>query len=236
MFERLRATFRLNGMLKRWVDATSIDPGDKGQVHRKAMQYMANLGHNADTAWVFAMMNWMLEMPWADSKAMLARGMVAFLGANEGEISVDREVLEAARQACSQIIEPRSGGSTSKEDLIRAMAKKRVRSDAAATRLGYDESMVDSLGTMQLMGIPEAAIATIVETYALSLKSGASENAILKHIEKHRSQFGSGHLPSPLNLESYIRYRIGIEHQHGSPIDSAFISEAIDTCRRHYGI
>jgi len=119
------------------------------------------------------------------------------------------------------------GGGSSKEDLIRNLAKKRVRNDPTASQLGFDEKMVDSLGTMQLHGLPEAAIVTIVETYALSLKSGAPEEAILNYIENHRSQIGAGTLPRPLNLDSYIKYRIEIEHSHGAPISEEFISEAI---------
>lgn len=128
------------------------------------------------------------------------------------------------------------GGGSSKEDLIRNLAKKRVREDPMASQMGFDEGMVNSLGTMQLLGLPEAAIVTIIETYALSLKSGAPEEAILNHIENHRSQIGSGTLPSPLNLESYIKYRIEIEHSHGAPISKEFISEAIAVSRAHYGI
>lgn len=128
------------------------------------------------------------------------------------------------------------GGASSKEELIKNLAKTRIRTDPMARRMGYDESMIDSLETMQLMGIPEAAIVTIVETYALSLKSGAPESAILEHIENHRSQIGSGVFPVPLNLESYIKYRLEIEHSHGVPISEDFITEAIAICKQHYGI
>lgn len=104
MFEGMKATIRLNGMLKRWVDATRIDPGDKGQVHRKASEYMNNLGHNPDTAWVFTMTNWILEMPWPDSKLMLARGMISFLDANEGQLSIEDDLLKSARETASDIV------------------------------------------------------------------------------------------------------------------------------------
>lgn len=127
------------------------------------------------------------------------------------------------------------GSRLTKEDLIRSLVKRRVREDPLAEGMGYSESMVDSLGTMELMGFPEAAIVTIVETYALSQQSGASDEAIFDHIENHRSQIGSGTMPTPLNLESYIKYRIQIEHSHGAPISEQFISDAIATCRDHYG-
>jgi len=127
------------------------------------------------------------------------------------------------------------GGKPSKEDLIRDLAKERIKTDPLAESMGYNESMIDSLGTTELMGIPEAAIVTIVETYALSLKSGAPEEAILNHIENHRSQLGAGSMPVPLNLETYIKYRIEIEHGHGAPISEQFITKAIATTRNQYG-
>lgn len=128
-----------------------------------------------------------------------------------------------------------AGGPT-KEDLIRDLAKERLRSDLAAQAWGISADMIDSLGTMELMGIPEATIVTIVETYALSLRSGAPESAILEHIENHRSQIGSGTLPQPLNLDSYVRYRLDIEHSHGAPISAEFISEAIAICKKRYAV
>jgi len=127
-----------------------------------------------------------------------------------------------------------SGGKPSKNDLIKNLAKERVRTDPLAESMGFSESMVDTLGTMELMGLPEAAIVTIVETYALSLKSGAPEEAILNHIENHRSQLGSGFMPVPLNLDTYIKYRIGIEHGHGAPVSEEFISKAISITREQY--
>lgn len=127
------------------------------------------------------------------------------------------------------------GGKPSKNDLIKNLAKERIRTDPLAESMGFNESMIDALGTMELMGIPEAAIVTIVETYALSLKSGAPEEAILNHIENHRSQLGAGSMPVPLNLETYIKYRIEIEHGHGAPISEQSISKAISIARGQYG-
>ncbi len=127
------------------------------------------------------------------------------------------------------------GGKPSKNDMIKNLAKERIRTDPLAESMGFSESMIDSLGTTELMGIPEAAIVTIIETYALSLKSGAPEEAILNHIENHRSQLGTGSMPVPLNLETYIKYRIEIEHDHGAPISEQFISKAISFTREQYG-
>lgn len=124
----------------------------------------------------------------------------------------------------------------SKEDLIRELAKQRIRTDPVANSMGYSPDMIDSLGTMELLSIPEATIVTIVETYALSLQNGVTELEILQHIENHRSLVSSGTLPQPLHLDSYIRYRLKVEHSHGAPINHEFVSDAIATCKRKYNV
>tara|TARA_R110001592_G_scaffold47479_2_gene150393 strand:+ start:437 stop:856 length:420 start_codon:yes stop_codon:yes gene_type:complete len=128
------------------------------------------------------------------------------------------------------------GDQPSKEELIRSLARRRISTDPLAKQMGYDESMVDSLGTMELLSTPEAAIVTIVETFALSRKSGAPDKAIFDHIEMHRSQIGSGELPTPLTLESYILYRLEIEHSSGPPLSDDFVLWAIVTAKRSFGL
>lgn len=127
------------------------------------------------------------------------------------------------------------GGRPGKNDLIRSLAKQRVRDDPMAAAMGFNEHMVDSLGMMQLAGLPESTIITIVETFAMLKKHGASDQEIFQRIEAHRSSIGSGEMPNPLNLESYIQYRVELEHSHGSPISEEFVSEATRVCREHYG-
>ncbi len=122
-------------------------------------------------------------------------------------------------------------GRPSKKDIIKNLAKERIRTDPLAKSMGFSESMIDSLETVELMGIPEA----IVETYASSLKNGASEEAILHHIENNRSKIAVGDMPVPLNIESYIKYRIEIEHGHCTSISEQFISKAISVVRSKYG-
>lgn len=127
------------------------------------------------------------------------------------------------------------GGRPSKNDLIRSLAKHRVRQYPMASAMGFDERMVDSLGMMQLAGLPESTIATIVETYAMLKKHGAADHEIFSRIEAHRTQIGSGEIPNPLNLESYTQYRIEVEHSHGAPISDDFVAEAVRICREHFG-
>ena len=128
----------------------------------------------------------------------------------------------------------------SKEDLIRSLVKKRVSNDPMASRMGFDARMVDSLDAIQLISTPEGSIVTIVETYALLKKQGASDRQIFDRIEAHRSTIGSGAMPSPLDLESYTQYRIAVEcrrrgQRHELPMASGFVSEAVQICRQHFG-
>jgi hypothetical protein len=127
------------------------------------------------------------------------------------------------------------GGGPSKNDLVRNLAKQRVREDPLAAAMGFNETMIDSLGMMQLAGLPESGIATIVESFVALKKYGVPEPEIFARIEAHRSSIGSGQIPNPLSLESYIRYRVEIEHSHGAPISEEFLAEAIRACRQHFG-
>ena len=123
----------------------------------------------------------------------------------------------------------------SKNDLIRGLAKQRVREDPSASAMGFNENMVDSLGIMQLAGLPESTIVTIVETYAALKKHGVSDSEIFARIEAHRSSIGGGEIQNTLSLESYIQYRIELEHSHGAQISEEFVAEAISVCRQHFG-
>lgn len=100
------------------------------------------------------------------------------------------------------------GGRPSKNDLIRDLARQRVCQDPMASAMGFNERMVDSLGMLQLAGLPESTIAIIVETYAMLKKHGAPDHEIFTRIEAHRSSIGSGEIPNPLSVESYTQYRI----------------------------
>lgn len=94
-------------------------------------------------------------------------------------------------------------GGTSKDKLIKNLVKERIGSDPMAASMGFDKNMVDSLTDIQLAGLPEATIVTIVETWAILSKKGIPDAEILERIEAHRSSLGdSGIMPSPLTLSS----------------------------------
>lgn len=126
------------------------------------------------------------------------------------------------------------GGRKTKEEMVRELIKERTRADPLAARLGFDESMADALSPIQLAGVPEFTVATIIETYASLKSQGVSDGDIVQLIEAHRSMIGTGEMPKPLSLESYIRYRVYLDHQSGAPIPEDAITNAIRVFRRHF--
>jgi len=105
------------------------------------------------------------------------------------------------------------GGRGTKLGLIKEMTKFRIQNDPGAKPLGVSTSAVDRMPEAQIMGLPEATIATIVETYTRLKKQGSQDGDIFDLIEAHRSRFGKvGNLPSPLNLYSYTKYRSRLDH------------------------
>lgn len=126
-------------------------------------------------------------------------------------------------------------GGVDKSALIKDLVHLRIRSDPMASAMGFDEGMVNSLSTFQLAGLPEGTIVTIVETWTKLRKYGAPDPDIFRRIEDHRSMaFPRGEMPSPLNLTSYIRYRLDIEHSQGAPLDDDFVESAIEIARKAY--
>ena len=119
----------------------------------------------------------------------------------------------------------------SKMDLVRRMLKARLRADPIAALLGAGPEVVDATNDVELMGTPEATIATIVETHATMKRQGVPEAQILELIENHRSMIGSDRMPSPLTLRSYIRYRVSLEHSASAPVSDASLDSSIQETR-----
>lgn len=128
-----------------------------------------------------------------------------------------------------------STGSTDKNALIKELILFRLRGDLVAKSMGFNERTVDSLSELQLAGVPEATIVTIVETWALLCKAGVRDAEIFSRIEEHRSRmFPRGEMPIPLNLTTYIKYRLKLEHSRGAPMQERFIESAIEIAREAY--
>jgi len=111
-----------------------------------------------------------------------------------------------------------------KNDIIKKYVKKKIAADPSAPLTTSD---VDSMSEEILMGLPEATLFWIVENYSLHKIQGIEDKDTFQAIENHRSNMGkAGILPIPLNLEDYVKYRVKLEHQEGSPSDK-LIEEAI---------
>lgn len=126
----------------------------------------------------------------------------------------------------------------SKTELIRSLLKQRMREDSSVSTMaiasGIDERTVDTFEIELLAGLPECTIVTNVETYAALKRLGMRDEDIFARIEAHRASIGSGEMPKPLNLESYIQYRVDLEHKERFPISSEFVAKAIRISRHHY--
>lgn len=105
MFGNFKTSMKFGSISGKWAKSTGIDPGDKGQVAKKAMEYMNNLGLEPEDAWLTALVNWMNGMPWQDSKEMMARGLTQFLDEYEGKVALSATTILAARQAAIDILE-----------------------------------------------------------------------------------------------------------------------------------
>ena len=76
-----------------------------------------------------------------------------------------------------------------------------------------------------LESLPEAWIVWIIEQHALLVGEGYSNDEALSMIEAYRSQVGTGEVPNPLNLSSYITYRVHLESP--APIPEEYFDWAI---------
>ena len=104
MFSYLKNVSKVSAIAARFAGATGVDPGDNGQVSKKALEYVNNLGLEPGDAWLTALINWMNGMPWPDSKQLLARAILQFLDAYEGKVALSAATILAARHAAEEIV------------------------------------------------------------------------------------------------------------------------------------
>lgn len=113
-----------------------------------------------------------------------------------------------------------------KLELIKKLAKARVQKIPWLGSFGS----IDNLTELELLGLPEATVVCIIETFTLLKTHGKRDEEALHAIEEHRASFGdSGPLPRPLTLESYVKYRVQLEHSHGLGLTDDCLSTAIKT-------
>jgi len=112
-----------------------------------------------------------------------------------------------------------------KQKIIRELAILRINKSAMFK--GFENQIISEIMNMSddhLTSLPEGSIVTIIETYLKLLSEGISEKEAIEHIDVLRStnialisgdpaqlNGGSKKLPSNLNLDNYIRYRINKE-------------------------
>jgi hypothetical protein len=102
---------------------------------------------------------------------------------------------------------------SSVESLIKRLAMERMAENGFPDLEGMRRH-IEGLSTFQLAGIPESTIEWIVRAYIANKKTGASDEEVFRVIEHHRVSNGgpSGVMPANLGLNTYIRYRVEIEH------------------------
>jgi hypothetical protein len=128
-------------------------------------------------------------------------------------------------------------GNSQKVRLIRELTRFRIKADPGAQLMGIDSGQVDSLAENQLMMLPEASIATIVETYVQLIHRGVSAQSALSQIDNHRSSgFGSAKSSETANLFDYVADRMRLEHEHAGLMDQAFIDSAVFTSAKVFGM
>ena len=119
---------------------------------------------------------------------------------------------------------PFGRGGPDEYDVIRALALHRN---------SVDVEIIDRMEKSELMALPEGTIFKIVETHFKLKNQSFSDREIFSWIEAQRSEFGSGIIPNPLDLESYVKYRVNIEQEHGVRLSEQFIGLAVHYCNMY---
>jgi len=101
---------------------------------------------------------------------------------------------------------------TGKKELVRMLAKLRLRSDLEAGSKGVTEDIVDGFSQEELSALPESVIVHIADAYSILKKKGVLNQEIFKRIDMQRSLFTSAvALPADMNLGKYIKWRLKAE-------------------------
>jgi hypothetical protein len=114
--------------------------------------------------------------------------------------------------------------------LIGLRARDRVPEDEAAR-----------MSTVQLRARPEATIAAIVRGWFEFRSNGYADADIFREIEGRRAkEYGEEPLPGDLNLDTYTRYRMRLEHRDEAALhDPVYVMQAVhlaaETIGKEYG-
>lgn len=99
MFENMKRMHRLLSMGNKWIQVTSLDPGDRGQIVRVASRYLENdVGVTPEDAWLRALVGWIQGLPWRDNQRVLMHALQLFLDRYEHELPFSMELVSEARR------------------------------------------------------------------------------------------------------------------------------------------
>lgn len=119
---------------------------------------------------------------------------------------------------------PFSRGGPDECDVIRALALHRN---------SVDVEIINRMEKSELMSQPEGTIFKIVETHFKLKNQSFPDQDIFSWIEAQRYEFGTGIMPKSLDLESYVRYRVNIEQEHGVRLSEQFVGLAVHFCNMY---
>ena len=105
MFEWFKERTRFAQIAGVWFDVTSIDTGDKGQVAVFASRLMKMSPMTAEDAWLSAVANWTHNMPYPESRVLLAEGIARFIEDPRARNLFSDEAASAAAAVALQILD-----------------------------------------------------------------------------------------------------------------------------------
>jgi len=104
---------------------------------------------------------------------------------------------------------------TGTQELVRMLAKLRLRSDLEATAKGITEDVVDGFSDVEIKALPESTIVHIADAYFILSKKGLPDQEIFNRIDMQRSLLRDvAALPADTNLSRYIKWRLKAEFPH----------------------
>jgi len=89
----------------KWADATSLDPGDRGQTAVMASALMKQSGMRAEDAWLTALCSWMCNHPDQQAGYTIAVAMIRFLDIYEHSVGLSPETREFSRLMADGVVD-----------------------------------------------------------------------------------------------------------------------------------
>jgi hypothetical protein len=99
---------KMASLAGKWADATSLDPGDRGQTAVMASALMKQTGMRAEDAWVTSLCMWMENHPDPEASYVIALAMIRFLNIYEHSVGLSPEIREVSRLVAEGVIDNRT--------------------------------------------------------------------------------------------------------------------------------